>query len=202
MKRLIFFMTIVLFQCQVFSQNLDIRILKSINSPENLPSDKYYQFISNSAAVVVLGIPAGLAMVGIFKHDSNMFRNACVIAAASIINEGITYILKYSINRERPFDRYSFILKKSDGGNPSFPSSHASSAFATATTLSLLYPKWYIIVPSYLWAGTVSYSRMYLGVHYPSDVLGGMIVGIGSAYITYKANKWLQNYCKKKYAKQ
>jgi membrane-associated phospholipid phosphatase len=65
-----------------------------------------------------------------------------------------------------------------------------------ATSLSLQYPKWYVIAPAYLYAGTVAYSRMDLGVHYPSDVLSGAIIGSGSAYITYKINrkiKWQQH---------
>jgi undecaprenyl-diphosphatase len=79
----------------------------------------------------------------------------------------------------RPFESYSDIIKKLDGGGASFPSGRTSAAFATATYLSLEYLKLYVIVPSYSWASSVGYSRMYLGVHYPSDVLGGMIVGVG-----------------------
>ena len=53
------------------------------------------------------------------------------------------------------------------------------------------YPKWYIIAPSFAWASAVGYSRMHLGVHYPSDVAVGAIIGSGSAYLSYKANKWI-----------
>ena len=73
----------------------------------------------------------------------------------------------------------------------SFPSGHTSSAFCTATSLSLLFPKWYVAVPSYLYAATVGYARMYQGVHYPSDVLVGALVGAGSAWISYKVEKWM-----------
>ena len=74
----------------------------------------------------------------------------------------------------------------------SMPSGHTSLAFATATTLTLSYPKWYVIAPSYFWACSVGYSRMNLGVHYPSDVAAGALLGAGSAYITHLVNGWLR----------
>lgn len=177
----------------ILSQNIDVRLLKSINSEEILNSDKYFRFISNSDAYAVIGTPVVLAGVGLIRNDDKMLRNAFVMAAASIVNEGVTYALKYSINRDRPFETYPEIVKKAKAGSPSFPSGHTSSAFATATSLSLSYPKWYIIVPSFAYAGTVAYSRMCLGVHYPSDVAAGALIGAGCAYLTYKVNKALQH---------
>jgi membrane-associated phospholipid phosphatase len=181
----------------LYSQSLDIRILRSINSSETLPSDKFFQFMSNSDAYIVFGIPAGMGTVGLIKHDDQLFRNACVTMAAAALNSGVTLALKYSINRQRPFITYPDIAKKSKGGSPSFPSGHTSSAFATATSLSLAYPKWYIIVPAFTWAGTVGYSRMALGVHYPSDVLCGALIGAGSAYLSFVVNKKLNSISKK-----
>jgi len=175
----------------LFSQNLDISILRSINSPETLPSDNFFRFVSNSEIYVALGIPAGMAAAGLMKDDKELLRNSCVTFGSAVIASGITIILKYSINRDRPFVTYPDITKKTNAGSPSFPSGHTSSAFSTATSLSLAYPKWYIIVPSYAWAGTVGYSRMHLGVHYPSDVLAGAVIGAGSAWISYRINKKL-----------
>ncbi len=103
----------------------------------------------------------------------------------------ITSAMKLSIKRDRPFKTYPEIEKESSAGSYSFPSGHTTSAFVTATSLSLAFPKWYVIVPSYAWAGAVGYSRMHLGVHYPSDVAAGAIIGAGSAFLTYKINKWL-----------
>jgi membrane-associated phospholipid phosphatase len=175
-----------------YSQNADIRILRAINSPEILPSDKFFQLISNSEVYLSVGIPVGIGTAALIKHDEKLFRNACVILSATVLNAGITTAMKYSFNRDRPFVTYPDITKKSAAGSPSFPSGHTSGAFATATSLSLAWRKWYIIVPSYTWAGAVGYSRMYLGVHYPSDVLAGALIGSGCAWLTYAVNKKLK----------
>jgi membrane-associated phospholipid phosphatase len=198
MQKLLVFLILVIITNSIIAQNMDVRILHSINSSSSPTADNIFHLLSNTNTEMNLAIPAGISITAIVQKDTEMFKNACIMVAASAFNAGLTFALKYAINRERPFNAYpSLFVKKTDAGDPSFPSGHTSSAFATATSFSLAYPKWYVIVPSYLWAGSVAYSRLYLGAHYPSDVLGGIIVGSGCAYITYKANKWLN----KKYFK-
>lgn len=174
------------------SQDIDIRLLRDIYTPETVPSDKVCRFISDSHIAIVIGTPTLMYITGIAKNNGTLKENAIECAAASILDAGAAYVIKHAVNRERPYERYPDIIAKSSENSSSFPSGHTASAFATATSISLEYPKWYVIVPSYLWAGSVAYSRMHLGMHYPSDVLGGMILGAGSAYITYKVNKWLK----------
>ena len=173
----------------VCAQNLDIHLLRYLNSPAKLPSDKFFQFVSNSAVFLDIGVPFGIVTTGLIKHDDQIVREACVGIAALAISSGITFAVKYSVNRSRPFVTYPDIAKKSAAGSPSFPSGHTSGSFSLATSLALSYPKWYIIVPAYSWACTVAYSRMDLGVHYPSDVLAGALIGSGSAWLTHYVNK-------------
>jgi membrane-associated phospholipid phosphatase len=184
----------------ICSQNIDIDLLKIIHTPAVLSSDPLFRTISDSHSAVIVVVPLTLGIAGLIEKDEALFVKAVEIGVASAVNLGVTHLLKYSINRPRPYLIYpSDILKKSDGDSGSFPSGHTSAAFATATSLSLNFPKWYVIVPSYLWAGTVGYSRMYLGMHYPSDVLAGALLGAGSAWLTYKVNHWLQTTYKKNY---
>jgi membrane-associated phospholipid phosphatase len=187
----LFLIILFLPQTLLFSQNPDIRILRSINSPKSLPADNFFKFVSNSDAFIIAGAPAIMGAVALINHNKNLFRNAEVLVGATAVNFGITTILKYTVNRQRPFVTYPDIMKKSKAGSPSFPSGHTSGAFVTATSISLSYPKWYVIAPLYLWAGTVGYSRMDLGVHYPSDVLAGALIGSGSAWLTWYVNKKL-----------
>jgi len=176
---------------QLYPQNIDIRILRSVYSPEIKASDDFFRFISNSDTYVVLGVPVTMAVIGAVRHDRNALRNSLVLLGSAGLNEIITEALKYTINRDRPFITYPDIVKKADAGSPSFPSGHTSSAFSMAVSVSLANPEWYIIAPSFAYAGTVAWSRMHLGVHYPSDVLAGALIGAGSAYVTYRVNKIL-----------
>jgi hypothetical protein len=190
-KRLIL-PVLLLFSVSLHSQNIDIKLLRLINSPESLPSDNFFKFVSDSHGYLVIGVPVGMGITGLIKHDKQLVENACVTIAATALNAGITVVMKYAVKRDRPFVTYPDIIKKSGAGTPSFPSGHTSGAFATATSLSLSYPKWYVIAPSFVWAGAVGYSRMELGVHYPSDVLAGVIIGAGSAWICFRVNEKLR----------
>jgi len=186
------FVIILLFMTEsTYSQNLDIRILRAVNSSRDLPSDNFFRFVSNSDSWLVVGIPVVVGSAGFIKHDKSLVRNGCVILTSVALSGGITVIIKYTIKRDRPFITYPDITKKSAAGSPSFPSGHTSSAFALATSLSLTYPKWYVIASSYTWAGTVAFSRMDLGVHYPSDILAGALVGTGCAWLTHVVNRKL-----------
>lgn len=175
-----------------FSQNADINQLREINLNRNKSLDPTFQFITNTASPVTIATPIVIYSVGLIKKDSTLKSKGMYIGQTVLVSALITTVLKCAINRERPFITYLYLEKVTSGGSPSFPSGHTSEAFATATSLSLAFPKWYVIAPSYVWASAVGYSRMDLGVHFPSDVLAGAITGAGSAYLTYKLNNWLR----------
>lgn len=181
-----------------FSQNADITILRDINLNRNRQLDGVFRGITNSAAPVAIGTPIILYGISLLNKDTLNNQKAIYIGVSVISATAIATILKYGVNRPRPFVTYPDIEKATAGGSPSFPSGHTSNAFALATSVSLAYPKWYVIAPSFVWAGAVGYSRMDLGVHYPSDVLAGALLGAGSAFLCYKAQQLLNKKKRKK----
>jgi len=192
MKSLTLTIIYIFFAVKVIGQNWDIDLLKDINLNRNTNLDGIFTGITNSAAPIAFGVPTILLFIGLIKKDSALKRNGIYIVVSIITSATISSILKYAINKSRPFETYTYIQNVVEGGSPSFPSGHTTDAFALATSFSLTYPKWYIIFPSYTWAIAVGYSRMHLGVHYPSDVLVGAIIGSGLAWLSYKLNKWFK----------
>ncbi len=114
------------------------------------------------------------------------------MAGAFILSAVVTRSLKGAFHRNRPFVDYKFIYKKGSGGGYSFPSGHTSSAFCTATSITIIFPKWYVAAPAYFWAASVGYARIYQGVHYPTDVLAGALVGAGSSWLAHKGQQWIE----------
>jgi membrane-associated phospholipid phosphatase len=164
-----------------FIQRIDDRTMISLalhRTPEATPT---MRFLSRNLMYGNIGVPAGLLIGGIITNDRNMRENAGYVASSTAISFVATYLIKKLVGRPRPFIRNLKIVPVYIPGESSFPSGHTSTSFSTAMAVSRAYPKWYVIAPAFLWAGATGYSRMYLGVHYPTDVLGGAVLGSGTA---------------------
>ena len=97
------------------------------------------------------------------------------------IQSAVIYSLKFLVQRQRPFLFLEMASKLSKGPgeilDPSFPSAHAAFSFMMATLLALWFPRYRIIF--YIVAGFIGWTRIYLGVHYPTDVFAGTLLGYG-----------------------
>ena len=179
------------------SQSIDIDILQKINVKRNTEFDPAFKTITNTAIPISIATPVMMYTIGLIQKDSLIKQKAVFIGETFLASAFVTIASKSIIKIDRPYVTHPSIQPLSVEGSYSMPSGHTSSAFATATSLSMAFPKWYVVVPSFVWASSVGYSRMHLGVHYPSDVLVGALVGSGSAVLMNKANEWLNKKRKK-----
>ncbi|WP_255038989.1 phosphatase PAP2 family protein [Lacihabitans soyangensis] len=176
--------------------------MKQINLNRYKSADAGMNFLTNTSDFVAIGTPAALLAVGFIQDDASLKKEGLNAAVAVVGAYGVGYVLKKTIDRNRPYVKYPLLQNYKIENDSSFPSGSTSVAFSAATSLSLSYPKWYVIAPAALYATGVGYSRLHLGVHYPSDVLAGAILGAGSAIVSRQLNKMLVNEFRKRKVKK
>ncbi len=181
-----FFFTVNDLQAQSVSE---LNTLRRIN-PDN-PNSAIWNNLSNTSKYISVGVPVAYFAAGLIHNNKELKQKAVYTAAAILLNTASTTLLKNVVKRERPYHTYTGIFPDKIESDYAFPSGHTSSAFATATSLAISTKKWYVAVPAFAWSASVGYSRMYLGQHYPSDVIMGAIVGTSSAIICHWASKQL-----------
>ena len=190
MKKIILSICIVLIaSIQVQAQNWDINTVKKVNSWE---VHDLSRALSHSGLILPLGIPTAMGIYALVQKDEPLLKEAMYIGTSAIEALSITMAMKFTFNRQRPYEKYPDLIHPvSTEPDPSFPSGHTAAAFSLATSLSINYPKWYVIAPSAVWACGVGFSRINQGVHYPSDVLTGAAIGVGCAFANVYINRWL-----------
>ena len=116
------------------------------------------------------------ASILLMAYGNDSHRETGKLLSSAYMGAGIlTFGMKRLVRRKRPLDE---VL-----GNPALPSGHASIVFSVATILGYQYPK--LRIPLYIGAGLVSFSRIYLGRHYVSDVVTGAAIGAATGVLVW-----------------
>ena len=174
---------------QASAQNWDINTVKKVNSWE---VHDLSQALSHSGLILPVGVPTAMGIYALVQKDEPMLKEAIYIGTSVIEALSLTMAMKYTFDRQRPYEKYPDLIHSvSTEPDPSFPSGHTAAAFSLATSLSITYPKWYVIAPAAVWACGVGFSRINQGVHYPSDVMAGAAIGMGCAFANVYINRWL-----------
>ena len=141
---------------------------------------------------VFVGTAPSLWLVAAIDGGSSKARQALSVSMAQGTAIATSLVLKRVVGRPRPYTRMPSIEARSgphkDGSakDPySFPSGHAAMSFSIATAVALEAERWFVTIPAMIWATSVSLSRVWLGVHYPSDVLVGALLGVGAAVLSH-----------------
>jgi len=160
--------------------------LNSLNSP-------FWDQVMWAISGRVIWIPLYLAIVFAMsrKLRKKMLILTLIIAAVVVLGNEFSVIIKNFVQRPRPchepaLEGLVHIVNGKCGGMYGFVSSHATNAFSVAIlSLSFIRIRWFTICIIF-WALLVGYSRIYLGVHYPGDVVCGSILGAATGWAGFK----------------
>ena len=170
---------------QLDPDNLDVRVFRSINNSRSSFLDHFVDAHDHLTLGAFFAVPLSFTTYGVLAERKFDEDTGVVLVATEAGTFLLMTALKVLIQRERPSQTLRNVRGPhlSSVTGYSFPSIHAAISFAIATTLGYRYPRPAVYLPSFLWATLVGYGRIYLGVHYPSDVLVGAAIGMAVAML-------------------
>ena len=184
-----------------FLKNIDTQLFVFLNGIHSPAWDKIMWWITGTNS----WIPMYALIVGyiIYKFRWKAIITLIFIAmVVTLIDQISVHGFKEVFQRLRPchnpeLKNIVHLVNNKCGGKFGFVSSHAANTFGVAFFLSNLFKNKYFSIFIFLWASVVSYSRIYLGVHYPFDILGGAALGSILGFLVYIAH----NFTQRKFAK-
>jgi undecaprenyl-diphosphatase len=175
-------------------QKLDTALFYLVNISMHHPMlDPIMIFITKKSYILFLII----LLLLVPKYRTRLILPLLLSFIAIGLSDGTGNIIKHLFERARPFAVLSDVNKLVNAHAFSFPSNHAANAFAFATVFYIFYPIERLRYAFIAVALLVCFSRVYVGVHYPSDVLGGALLGTIIALSIIGLYNWLSKRVKK-----
>lgn len=166
------------------TDSFDVAVLSWINAHASSALDAFFVIITQLGGVIVV-TAVTLALVGYFIYKRDYLKSLLVAIGVGGAT-AIAFGLKALFERPRP-DLWEWIVVET---NFSFPSGHAtaSSALALCLVIILWQTKWryLVVVVASIYVILVGFSRLYLGVHYPTDIIGGWLLSVALVILLAK----------------
>ncbi len=170
------------FPTQSYDDHMARQIHGEPTGDDATEKERFYREASNVSVFTAGALPV---VLGIGKGPENFAAKAMTVTHSLLLSNFIVTTAKYSVGRARPKARQNEALAHGDNAL-SFPSGHASAAFAGATLVSLLYPDqpWWTKASGYTLAAFTAWARIAGDKHFFVDVVAGGLIGVGSALAT------------------
>ena len=184
-------------------KDLDNSLLVALNGSDSIYWDSVMWIVTKTTT----WIPLLIIVLYLVAKNSNWCRTVLVVAALAftvlLADQLSSGLIKPLVMRWRPTHDVTFLhtidtVFGYTGGRYGFVSSHAANTFSLALLFSLIWKDWRVTLPLMVWTALNCYGRMYLGVHYPGDILGGLAVGALVAVAAYYLLLYIEHKCQYK----
>ena len=179
-----------------YLMDIDADALLAVNGLHDLFQDAFWWLVTAkwSSALLLL------ALLWILLHQNRrhtLLVLAMLVLAVLVADQVSSGLIKHLVGRLRPthdpsLESMVHVINGYRGGLYGFVSSHAANSFAVATLLSYVMRQRLVAFSLFTWALLQCYSRMYLGVHYPGDILGGILVGLLVGWLAWHLMRTIQ----------
>ncbi|MBW6500944.1 MAG: phosphatase PAP2 family protein [Bacteroidales bacterium] len=170
-------------------EELDQQLFYFINSRNS----EFLDFVMYSMSRVLIWVPLYIAIFYALgrKYGRKMFFILLFIILSVVLADQTSVFIKNSFQRLRPCHAEELqgmvhLVKGHCGGKFGFVSSHAANSFSIALLSLLLIKRRWFSISILIWAAVVGYSRIYLGVHYPGDVICGSLLGASIGWLIHR----------------
>ena len=179
-----------------YLNDIDTDALLAINGLHDTFQDALWWLVTAKwSSLLVL-----LALIWVLLHQNRrhaLLVLVMLVLAVMVADQVSSGLIKHLVERLRPthdpsLESVVHVVNGYRGGLFGFVSSHAANSFAVATLLSFVLRHRLVAFSLFTWALLQCYSRMYLGVHYPGDILGGMVIGLLAGWLVWRLMRWIQ----------
>ncbi len=179
-----------------YLNDMDTAVLLAVNGMHNALQDALWWMVSAKWSSLLIVV----ALLWSLLHQNRrhaLLVIAMLMLALLVADQVSSGLIKQVVERLRPtreagLEEMIHIVNDYRGGMYGFVSSHAANSFAATVFLALIFRHRVVTIGLTLWALMQCYSRIYLGVHYPGDILGGIIVGVTAGWLVWRLTTWIQ----------
>ena len=171
--------------------NIDTDLFLFFNGMHNTYFDYFMSAFSGKLVWIPMYAAILYVMVRNFSWKTTLFCAVAVALTITFADQVCATLIRPYVERMRPsnlnnpLSELVHIVNNHRGGRYGFPSCHAANTFGLAFFIFFLFRERWLTFFMMAWAIFTCYSRVYLGVHYPGDLLAGTVVGLAGAYLMY-----------------
>ena len=176
-----------------FLSQLDTQIFLTFNGLHSDFFDSFMKLFTGRFIWIPLYVALAAVILHVCRWQKALVYLLAIGAAIALTDQTCATLIRPAVERlrpsnpENPLSQLAYIVGGYRGGSYGFPSCHSANSFALAAFISLLFPRRRMVLFILAWAILNSYTRLYLGVHYPGDLLVGAVIGSSFGALCYLA---------------